>query len=347
VRLLVVCQVDHPGGAEVGVLRLARRLRDRGWEVVLTSPGEGPLAHQGFEHTCLDVGGLAGGAGARAVASWPKVRRLGRAFEAVYLNGTVAGRLLPALRGQRTVLHVHDMVDRVPRHWRSADVVLADSQAVANRLHDLDPVVVHCPVELDVAAGPCPWTPDDRPVVGFVGRFEPRKGPLDLVAAAPLVRERRPDARIVLVGGDPYGDDPDYAAAVRAATDVEVVGWVDDAAQVMPHLDVLVAPSRNEPFGTVLSEAMAAGVPVVATDVDGLPEVVTDGVDGRLVGVGDVPALAAAILDVLEHRETMGAAARDAAKRFDADAYADRVAALIAGEDGDGAPRRPRAGRAA
>ena len=97
----------------------------------------------------------------------------------------------------------------------------------------------------------------------------------------------------------------------------------------MRHLDVLVAPSRSEPFGTVLSEAMAVGTPVVATRVDGLVEVVQDGVNGELVEPDDPPALAAAVLRVLADREAMGAAGRESAKRFGADVYAERVEALI------------------
>src|SRR4051812_25607726 len=113
-KLLAVCQADEPGGAELGLLRLVRRLSDRGWDVTLTTPGEGSLAHAGYPWVPLDVGGLAAGEGARAVASWPRVRLLGRKHDVTYLNGTVAGRLLPALRGIHTVLHVHDMVTRVP-----------------------------------------------------------------------------------------------------------------------------------------------------------------------------------------------------------------------------------------
>ena len=83
-------------------------------------------------------------------------------------------------------------------------------------------------------------------------------------------------------------------------------------------------------FGTVLSEAMAVGTPVVATRVGGLAEVVDDGVTGALVEPGEPEALAAAVLDVLARREPMGAAAHQAAQRFGADAYADRVEKLIA-----------------
>ncbi|MBI5106046.1 MAG: glycosyltransferase family 4 protein [Solirubrobacterales bacterium] len=328
-RLLAVCQVDEPGGAEVALLRLLPRLVRRGWDVTLTSPGPGALAEAGFPWLPLEVGGLAHGAGARAVASWPRARGLSKEHDVTYLNGTVAGRLLPALRGHRTVLHVHDIVDRVPRHWQGADTVLAASQAVADRLTGLRPHVVYCPIELDLAPAPAPWPPGGGPVIGFVGRIEPRKGPLDLALAAPAIRAVHPDARIVLLGDDTYDADPDYAAQVRAADGVEHLGHVAGAAAVMGHLDVLVAPSRQEPFGTVLSEAMAAGTPVVATAVDGLPEVVDHDVTGMLVVPGDVPALAAAVLQVLERRDAMGAAAREAVRRFDADAYADHVERLL------------------
>jgi starch synthase len=74
---------------------------------------------------------------------------------------------------------------------------------------------------------------------------------------------------------------------------------------------------------------MAVGTPVVATRVGGLAEVVDDGVTGLLVEPGEPGALAAAVLDVLERRGAMSAAARQAAQRFGADAYAERVDALI------------------
>ena len=95
------------------------------------------------------------------MASWPRALRLAQRFDVVYLNSTVCGRLLPALRGVRSVLHVHDIVDRVPRHWAQADVVLADSQAVADRLDGLDAQVVYCPVELDPPAVDAPWADGD------------------------------------------------------------------------------------------------------------------------------------------------------------------------------------------
>jgi glycosyltransferase involved in cell wall biosynthesis len=327
-RLLAVCAVSHPGGAEIGLLRLIDRLSD--WNVTLTTPGPGPLPAD--EH--LPVGGLEPGAGARAVASWPKAARLARRADVVYLNGGVWGRLVTAIRVVITVLHVQDLVERVPRHWRRADVVLADSQAVADRLPGLDAHVVYCPVELDAAPLPeAPWPADPArpgPVIGFVGRVEPRKGVSDLLLAAPAIRQEHVGARVVIVGGDTFGADAGYGARVAGSTDAEVCGWVDPGSGVMSHLDLLVLPSYVEPFGTVLAEAMAAGTPVVATTVGGLPEVVTDGVDGILVPPGRPDALADGVLRALRRRDELGANARATARRFDADAYARRVEELIA-----------------
>jgi glycosyltransferase involved in cell wall biosynthesis len=335
-RLLAVCGVSQPGGAEIGLLRLLTRLDPQRWSITLTSPGEGALkeaaGRHGWRWERLDPGALAGGprSAARALLEWPRTRTLARHADVVYLNGVTCGRLLGALRHRRTVLHVHDMVSRTPHHWRRAAIVLADSQAVADRLRGLASHVVHCPVELAPPAASAPWPSDGRPVVGFVGRIEPRKGTLDLVSAAAAIRIGEPSCRIVIVGGDPYGSDPDYLARVRAATEVEHYPWAQDAPGLMRHIDVLVAPSRQEPFGTVAAEAMAVGTPVVASAVDGLPEVVQDGISGILIEPGSPDQLAQAVLDVLARREEMGRAATTAARRFDADDYAHRVEALIA-----------------
>jgi glycosyltransferase involved in cell wall biosynthesis len=336
-RLLAVSAVDQPGGAEIHLLRLLAGLQPRGWELTLSTPGRGALREQaleaGYEWQTLPVGGLARGAGAPALRSWPSVRRLSRRFDVIYLNGTVCGRLLPALAAgaARSVLHVHDMVRRVPRFWRRADLVLADSRAVAERLHGCHPHVVYGPVELDPPAAQPPWPIGEGPVIGFVGRIEPRKGPLDLVHAAPAIRREVPGARVVMVGSDPFGSDPAYTQAVIGSREVEHYPWSAAAPGLMRHLDVLVLPSREEPFGTVLAEAMAVGTPVVATRVDGLAEVVRDGITGRLVGPGDSEELARAVLDVLRHRDQMGAAAREHARRFAVEDYVERVESLILG----------------
>jgi hypothetical protein len=152
VNLLAVNAVDVPGEPELRLLDAARRLREHGWETTISTPGDAPLADSGLPWVHLDVGGLGQGEGARAVASWPRALRLAQRFDVVYLNSTVCGRLLPALRGTHAVLHVHVLVDRVPRHWYRADVVLADGPEVAGRLDGLPARVVVPPDAEDAAA---------------------------------------------------------------------------------------------------------------------------------------------------------------------------------------------------
>jgi len=156
-RLLAVCQVDAVGPPEHALLSTLEELAARGWQATVTTPG---LENDGARPAAIDaalrwepleLGGLAHGAGARAVASWPRAWRLAREHDLVYLNGSVAGRLLPALRGRATALHIHDAVRRVPRHWLGADVVLADSRSSGVLLDPLEVHVVGSPLGLDDA----------------------------------------------------------------------------------------------------------------------------------------------------------------------------------------------------
>jgi hypothetical protein len=152
VNLLAVNAVDVPGEPELRLLAAARRLRERGWETTFSTPGDGPPADGEFPWVHIDVGGLGQGEGARAVASWPRALRLAQRFDVVYLNSTVCGRLLPALRGTHSVLHVHVLVDRVPRHWHQADVVLADGEAIVQRLDGLRAHAIDPPGDADDGA---------------------------------------------------------------------------------------------------------------------------------------------------------------------------------------------------
>ena len=152
VNLLAVNAVDVPGEPELRLLDALHRLRARGWQPTISTPGDAPLSGCDLPWVHLDVGGLGQGEGARAVASWPRALRLAQRYDVVYLNSTVCGRLLPALRGTRSVLHVHALVDRVPRHWHHADVVLADGEAIAQRLVGLQAQVVAPPAAADGGA---------------------------------------------------------------------------------------------------------------------------------------------------------------------------------------------------
>ena len=138
----------------------------------------------------------------RARSRLAAARRLARGADVVYLNGTVCGRLLPALAGRRTVLHVHDIVDAY-RALARRDVVLADCGG-GRALDGLAAHVVHCPVELDPPEVPAPWPADGdgprrvrRADRAPQGAARPRRGR----AGDPRGRAGR---AVVLVGDDPY-----------------------------------------------------------------------------------------------------------------------------------------------
>ena len=174
---------------------------------------------------------------------------------------------------------------------------------------------------------------DDRPVVALVGRIDPLKGQDDYVRAASRVRAAHPDALLLLVGSTAKDE---VAAPIRdliAAEGVEDVvrftGYVDDMPSLYAAIDVLAAPSRTEGFGLMLVEAMAAGVPVVASVVDAILEVVGDG-PALLVPPDDPAALATAINRVLGDRHAaaaMATAGRERARMFSWE----RSAATLAG----------------
>ncbi len=133
-------------------------------------------------------------------------------------------------------------------------------------------------------------------VIGTVGRFSTEKGHRLLLEAFGRVRRARPQSRLVLVG---YGDlEPELRRAAEALAPggaVEFAG-ARESAEALPAFDVYVQPSLYESQGLAILEAMAAGVPVVATDVGGVRDAVRDGETGLLVPPGDPEALAAAIL---------------------------------------------------
>jgi len=150
-------------------------------------------------------------------------------------------------------------------------------------------------------------------VVGFVSAFTRAKGALDVPAVLREVAGRRGDVVLVVAGDGPLR--AQFAAACRRAgiaDRVRYTGQEPDIHRVMAILDVLLIASRWEGVPRVAVEALAAGVPVVATDVGGIREVIEPGISGHLAPAGDVPALARAIVAALDDpalRARLGAAA--------------------------------------
>jgi glycosyltransferase involved in cell wall biosynthesis len=160
------------------------------------------------------------------------------------------------------------------------------------------------------------------PLVGVVGRLETQKGHGDLLAAWPAVTAALPDARLLVVGdGSLRGDLEAQARGLGVRASIVFAGYRADVARVLGAVDVLALPSLHEGMPLTAIEGAAMGLPVVATAVDGTPEVVRHGVTGLLVPVRDVPALGRALVDLLldpARARAMGRAARRwALERFD------------------------------
>jgi glycosyltransferase involved in cell wall biosynthesis len=177
------------------------------------------------------------------------------------------------------------------------------------------------PLERSVVAGDAPESPTGSTVVGVVGRLQPWKGQDRMLRAQALLRERGHDVRLMIVGGDAYGLSTEYAESLPAlARDlgldgaVTLTGQVPDAGPYIERMDMLVNASDPEPFGIVLLEAMARGVPVVAVDSGGPAEFIEDGRTGMLARSGEPSALADALEPLLaspELRHELGRAGRE------------------------------------
>jgi glycosyltransferase involved in cell wall biosynthesis len=149
----------------------------------------------------------------------------------------------------------------------------------------------------------------DRPVVGTIGRLEWRKGQDVLIAAAACLRDRRPAPQLLVVGDGPTAADLRHQAqALGVAGLVRFTGTLEDVRPALAAMDVFALPSREEGMSNALMEAMAAGRPIVATDVGGNGEVLDRGRLGLLVPSDDPVALADAIARLLD--DAPGAAAR-------------------------------------
>lgn len=158
---------------------------------------------------------------------------------------------------------------------------------------------------------------DAEPVLLFLGAIIEKKGVFELLEAVVALRERYPRCRLVLAGTGPaQARVLARAASLGIASQVEMPGWVDAAARDawLAQAAVFVLPSYYEGLPMSVLEAMAAGVPVIASDVGGIPELIAHGVDGLLIAPGDVRALTAA-LDTLLTDAPLRAAMGQAAQR--------------------------------
>ncbi|HEX9530715.1 MAG TPA: glycosyltransferase [Acidimicrobiales bacterium] len=288
-----------------------------------------------------------------AAHGWELARHLRRTRpDVVHLNTLKAlfyGGVAARLAGRPAVWHARDRItpDYLPAGAVAVtrlaartlpSFVIANSVATLSTLPLRRPHAV-VPSPVDAAAFVTAAPPPGPLAVGMVGRIAPWKGQ-DVLLRAFALAFPGGDASVRLIGAPLFGEEAyerrlhDLADELGIAGRVAFGGFSDDVPGELGRLHVLVHASvLPEPFGQVVVEGMAAGLPVVATRAGGPAEIVTEGRDGLLVAPGDAAELAGALrrlaLDA-DLRSRLGAAARETAGRFRVEAVAGQVMGIYA-----------------
>jgi glycosyltransferase involved in cell wall biosynthesis len=369
-RVLQVVTRMNVGGPARHVLALSAALRRRGFDTLIAygtpEPDEGEIV-PGFDEPSMRVPSLRRpldpAADQRAITELTRLMRRYRP-DIVHTHMAKAGALgRSAARriGTRGIVHTfHGHVlegyfaspsnaafvlaeRRLARHTNALvavsrstrDELLGLGIGRPERWHvvplalDLSPVTARAtdPVEargwLDLPAG--------APVVGIVGRLVPIKNHVLFIEAARQVLLERPDVVFAIAGDGELRAMLETEAHRVLGDRVRFLGWVFDLGLLYAALDVVVLTSLNEGTPVALIEAMAAGRPVVATDVGGVSEVVHDDATGALVPSGDADAIAQAVLRFLDpsgEAAAGGTDPSDPAERYSADRIAEAMAEL-------------------
>lgn len=147
----------------------------------------------------------------------------------------------------------------------------------------------------------CQWgIPTDAVVIGTIGRLHPTKGHSNLIKAAALIRSEVPKLHLLLIGDGPLYHELELELQSHAIPHT-LTGYLANAYQALPAMDIFTLPSVSEGMGLVLLEAMQAGIPIVAANVGGIPEVVRTGRDGLLVPSGDISKFAEALINIIDN----------------------------------------------
>jgi len=339
-RIKVLEMIDRSflGGGQITLLSLVKGLDKDKFEVMAASGGGGPLVDElgklGVPHIPIDVRKLSGPGAAGRIAA---VLR-GAAIDVLHTHGGIAGlygRLAAKKAGIPAVVHtlhgIHYLHYRNPllkwafivlerRLSRFTGAVIFVSQADLRRgmklrlapagkarliRNGIDPAGMI--PGFDRAAKKIELGSGGRPLIVAVSRLHRQKGLKYLLRAVPLIREGIPAVKVVIAGGGPLASK--LASAVRRlriGESASLLGEREDAREVLAAADVFVLPSLWEGLPYVLVEAAALGKPIVASDIDGVREVVRSGETGVLVPPRDPGGLAAALILLLRDQDLAG-----------------------------------------
>ncbi|OLF19605.1 glycosyltransferase family 4 protein [Actinophytocola xanthii] len=348
-RIGVVCpySFDVPGGVQGHVVALARALRRLGHEVDVLAPADEDTPLPDFVRPAGRALGIPyNGSVARlsfGPVSYARVRRWihGHDFDVLHLHeptapslsmlalmvadGPIVATFHTSTSRSRTLSAFQGVLQPFLEKITARIAVSALARRV--QVEHLGGDAVEIPNGVDVGffagADPLPGHPRDGGTIGFVGRYgEPRKGMPVLLDALRVLVPEFPELRLVVVG---RGDREDLLrqAGPKLAERLELLGQVDDAvkASMLGSVDVYCAPNTGgESFGMILTEAMAAGTAVAASDLDAFRRVLDDGRAGALFPVGDPLGLASVLRELLtdeRRRAALAEAARHRVTAFD------------------------------
>lgn len=351
-------QLAKLGGGGKSLLSLLAHLPEFGWNAHVVVPGEGQftdaLADMGIAHTIYPFTPIEAH---NPLGSWRTLRSWRRLIgsvrpQLIHANGFEISRsfsLAARSLGVPYITHVRFPVEPEGARWvlrglPKPAAFIFNSGAMRDRLWpflsniapDSRPLVVHNAVDLkEFTPAPWPAAPPNR--IGIIANFAKFKRHEDFLGMAAEMLKERQDLAFWVVGDDTEGSGR-RAVLEKMADDlgithaVEFLGHRLDIPDLIRKLHVLVVPSDFEPFGRVVIEAMACGRPVVGSRSGGIPEIIEEGVTGRLAEVGDLKGFARAALELIDDRtrwEAMSVAAQQAAtQHFSATAHVRNIVAI-------------------
>jgi glycosyltransferase involved in cell wall biosynthesis len=336
-RILNMMLAAAPGGLEAMALNYHRALESKGAEVLSVG-----LKGSWFEGALKDrPTGFASIKPASPLdprTGW-RLRRIAKAFapDLVVAHGSRGAAVaIPALGGRGAPIAVVMHNFRARPIVARADLVIGVSAVVAADLRARLPAARVEAVDnfAPLMRAPPRPEPRDPPRIGSLGRLHPEKGFDLLIAAAALLRDRDRDFGLAIAGDGPaIGDLKARVERLGLGGQVDFPGWTSPAGPFLASLDLFVCSSRTESFGLVVVEAMAAGAPVVATDIEGPRDILERGRYGRLIAPGSAEALADGVAAALDDWQgaltTARLAQAEAVDAYDLPAGADRLWAAV------------------
>ncbi len=330
-RILQICSARELGGGERHLADLANTLAKRGHEVFAALVPGSPLRQ---ELSALSPANVieAPMRNALNLRSAMRLSRFIREKEIEIVHAHVArdyplAALVTGRSGARLVLTRHVLFPMNSIHrltLRRTARVIAVSQAVARALQEqsiFDPAkitLIHNGIDVDRFARARESRSSEKLRVGTIGHLAPIKGIDDFIRAAEIVCRHRDDVDFMIVGEDKSAGGENrrhlenLISELKLTDRVRLIGWVDDVASVLATLAIFVSSAHAEPFGLSIVEAMAAGVPVIATASEGAREIVRPNETGMIVPIGDVQSLANALIALLDHPDERARLAQNA-----------------------------------